>query len=168
MNPALIESSGPSGKPPSHNHTTSALPSGLSETVTTTANAVSSSDYASTNINTSLLPIILTPILMFGLGGLYYLWRHFYKRRKAKQIAPSAEFRKYRRRSTPLADVERGGASEAAAVEGRLRYPPHNNGGEKLEGGNIDSPPSFAPGLFKDPIFEKGVAITMANQSGRS
>lgn len=163
----------PSGQPPSHDHTTSPLPSGLSETAATTANVLASSEDASTNGNTSLLPFILGPILgTFGLGGLYFLWHRFYKRRRAKHVAPSAEFQKYRRGSTPLADFEGGGASGARA--GRLRmdgkpalYAQYDNGGEKLEGGNDGSPPSFAPGLFKDPIFEKGVAISLANQRGR-
>src|SRR5258706_11273459 len=151
MPPTLIKSSGPSGQPQFHNHTTSGLPSRLSETVTTTANAVVSSQYASTNTNTSSLPFILAPILaIFGLGGLYFLWHHFNKRRKAKHVAPSAEFQKYRRRSASLADVEGGGASEVAAAGGGLRYAHHDRGDEKMEGRKKSSPPSFAPHLFQD------------------
>lgn len=165
MLPTPIRPSGPSGKPQFHNHSPSALPSGLSDTVTTTANAVASSEYTSTNSNTSPLPLILMPILtIFGLGGLYFLWHQFHKRRKAKHMAPSAEFQKYRLGSTPLADVE---GRAAVAAEGRLRYAHRDSGGEESEGGNNGSPPSFPPGLFKDPIFEKGVAICLANQSGR-
>ena len=93
-------------------------------------------------------------------------------------MAPSAEFQKYRRRSIPLADVEGRSAVEAAAVEGRMSrmdrqstlYAYHDNAGAKLEGHNNGSPPPFAPGLFKDPIFEKGLAIglgIMADMSDR-
>lgn len=35
--------------------------------------------------------------------------------------------------------------------------------GEEADG---EAPPAFTPGLFKDPIFEKGVAMSLANQSG--
>ena len=176
--PTPIMSFRPSGHPPFHNHTsTSPLPSGLSESATATALALTSSEDASTNSNTTFLPFVLGPILaVFGLGVLYFLWRYFNKRRQAKHVAPSAEFQKFRRGSTPLADVEGGGAPRAGvgAAEGGLRidgkptlYARHDNGGEKSEGGNDGSPPSFAPGLFKDPIFEKGVAISLANQRGR-
>ena len=89
-------------------------------------------------------------------------------------MAPSAEFQKYRRRSIPLADVEGGSAAGAAAAEGMqpmdsqaALYTHRNDGGEIFEAGNNGPPPSFALGLFKDPLFEKGVAISLANQSGR-
>ena len=177
MLPTPIMSFRSSVHPQFHHHTTSSNPSGLSEIATTTANALASSEDASTYSNTSPLPFILGPILAtFGLGGLYFLWHHFYKRRQAKHLAPSAEFQKYRRSSSPIADIEAGGASGAGAAEGKLRiggkpalYAHHDNGGQKWkwEGGDDGSPPSFAPGLFKDPIFEKGVAISLANQRCR-
>ena len=146
------------------------------ETALPTANAVASSEYSSTNSNISLLPLVLLPIIaVFALGGLYFIWHRCYKRKKAKQVAPSAEFQKYRRRSIPLADVEGRSAVEAAAVEGRMSrmdrqstlYAYHDNGGAKLEGHNNGSPPPFAPGLFEDPIFEKGLAISLGNHGRR-
>lgn len=85
-------------------------------------------------------------------------------------MAPSAEFQKYRCGSVPLplADVEGGGAPEAAdrAVGWMWSYAHGDDEREKLDGDNPGSLPAFAPGLFKDPIFEKGVAITLANQRG--
>ena len=43
-----------------------------------------------------------------------------------------------------------------------------DNGGdiEMSEGGAHGAPPAFTPGLFKDPIFEKGVALNLAAASG--
>jgi hypothetical protein len=146
----------------------------LRETATTTTDAVTSSESPNTTNNTNILPLVLAPILVvFGLGGLFFLWHHFSKRRKARHVAPSAEFQKYRRRSVPLADVEGGGAAGATAAEGTMAFDGRralhayqNDGGAKSQGANTDLPPLFAPGLFKDPIFEKGVAISLANQSG--
>jgi len=163
-------------RPPPDHPTTSSLDTiTLPETTTTTTNAVVSSGYANTNTNsnTSFLPFILAPILaVFGFGGLFFLWRHFYKRKRAKQVAPSAEFQKYRCRSIPLADAEAGCAAEAAAAEGtspmdgrHAMYAQPGDRGKTLEGGNTGLPPLFPPGLFKDPIFEKGVAISLGNQS---
>lgn len=46
---------------------------------------------------------------------------------------------------------------------------PDNGGGvgdiEMGEGGSLEAPPAFTPGLFKDPIFEKGVALNLAAAS---
>ena len=110
---------------------------------------------------------------MVGILGFFFLWYYFYRHRKGKRVAPSEEFKKYRRRSVPLADAEGGGAAEAAdrvvgqrwSVDGQHAL--HDDGGEKPEGDNTTgAPPVFALGLFKDPIFEKGVAICLANQRG--
>lgn len=132
------------------------------------ASVSASEDNATTNKN--LLPLILAPIMaVFGLAALFVLWRYFYKRRKAKRVAPSAEFKQYQRTS-PLADAEGGAAAVGVRGMRSMDDRPasyayqNNNNGEEAEGG--DAPPPFTPGLFKDPIFEKGVAMSLANQSG--
>jgi len=134
-----------------------------------TASVAANQDNGNTNNNNqNLLPAILAPILaVFGLAVLFGLWTYFYKRRRAKRIAPSAEFTRFQRRSIPLADVESvgvGGVRGMRSIDGQLAsYADQNSGGEETDG---DAPPAFTPGLFKDPIFEKGVAMGLANQSG--
>lgn len=148
----------------------SPLPQGEFTTFTAGSPAASASVSASednANTNQNLLPLILAPIMsIFGLAALFVLWRYFYKRRKAKRVAPSAEFKKYQRAPIPLADVEGGaavGARGMQSIDNRPASYAYQNNDEEAEG---DAPPAFTPGLFKDPIFEKGVAMSLANQSG--
>ena len=123
---------------------------------------------AANNATPNLLPLILAPILSVSVvAALVGVWFYFYRRKRAKRVAPSAEFTKYQRAPIPLADVE---GSAAAGVRGMrsidnrpASYALQDNGEEAADG---EAPPAFTPGLFKDPIFEKGVAMSLANQSG--
>jgi len=106
---------GGTGRPQPLSVATASLTLTHTETATPTS-SVTSSEHASASPNTSpnLIPLVLAPILaVIGIAGLFILWHYFYKRRKRKRVAPSAEFKKYRRRSVPLADAEGGGAIEA-------------------------------------------------------
>jgi len=147
--------------PPSH---VSSLDNANLPTQSSTTSA--SQDNSSPN-SKNLLPLILAPILaLFGIAGLFVLWSYFYRRRKARRTAPSAEFKNYQRTSIPLADVEVSGGTLRGMRSMDIRpasyaYQPHNH--EEADG---DAPPAFTPGLFKDPIFEKGVAMSLSNQSG--
>lgn len=121
------------------------------------------------------LTLILAPILsVSAVAALVGVWYYFYRRKRAKRVAPSAEFSKYKGTPIPLADVEgtSGGAVGASASARGMRsidnnrpasYALHDPHGEEAGG---EAPPAFTPGLFKDPIFEKGVAMSLANQSG--
>jgi hypothetical protein len=132
------------------------------------SDGVSTSENNATTNGPNLLPLILAPILsVFVLAALVGVCFYFYKRKRAKRVAPSAEFTKYQRAPIPLADVE---GSAAVGVRGMrsidnrpASYALQNNGEEEADG---DAPPAFTPGLFKDPIFEKGVAMSWANQGG--
>jgi hypothetical protein len=156
-----------SDDPARHSNATSSFPG--SETTTETAAfvaSVGSSEQASPNSNANLLPLILALILtVFGLAGLVVLWYCFYKRRKVKRVAPSAEFKVYQRRSSVDVDFERGSRGRWSS-DGRLEA--YRDRGEEVVGRGTpdrDAPPGFAPRLFKDPIFEKGVAMSLARQS---
>lgn len=125
---------------------------------------------AATGDNKNLPVLILAPILsVLGLAVVFIvLWRCVYARRRAKRVAPSAEFKQYQRTSIPLADVEVGPGGPVRGMRSIDNQQPASyaypqSGSEEAEG---DAPPAFTPGLFKDPIFEKGVAMSLANQSG--
>lgn len=131
---------------------------------------LSASEDNATTSNPNLLPLILGPTLaVFVLAALFGVWCYFYRRRRAKRVAPSAEFTRYQRTPIPLTDVEGGGVGSVRGMRSIDNRPAsyalqnNMNMGEEADG---DAPPAFTPGLFKDPIFEKGVAITLANQSG--
>jgi hypothetical protein len=138
---------------------------------TTAADPTDATDSAqNANPNTKLLPVILGPTLgVAALAGLFFLWWCLRRRKTAKRVAPSAEFKRYQRTSIPLADVEGGGGGGTVRGMRSIDDQPasyaayHASSGEAAEEG--DAPPAFTPGLFKDPIFEKGVAMTLANQS---
>ena len=146
-------------------------PSPPSVPVDTSANVAETASVstAGNNANPNLLPQILAPILsVVVVGALVGVWYYFYRQKRAKRVAPSAEFTKYQRAPIPLGDVEGGAA--AAGVRGMrsidnrpASYALQDNGEEAADG---EAPPAFTPGLFKDPIFEKGVAMSLANQSG--
>lgn len=137
-----------------------------SASVTETASV---STAANNNATTNLLPLILAPILsVLVLAALVGVWFYFYRRKRAKRVAPSAEFTKYQRAPIPLADVEgsaaAGGVRGMRSIDNRpASYALQDHGEEAADG---EAPPAFTPGLFKDPIFEKGVAMSLANQSG--
>lgn len=115
----------------------------------------------------NLLAAILAPILsVLALAALVGVWCYLHKRKRAKRVAPSAEFTKYQRAPIPLADVEGGavvGVRGMRSIDNRPTSYALQNNGEEADG---DAPPAFTPGLFKDPIFEKGVAMSLANQNG--
>ncbi|KIM32099.1 hypothetical protein M408DRAFT_213659 [Serendipita vermifera MAFF 305830] len=114
-----------------------------------------------------------------------------YRRRKAQRTAPSAEFMKYSNTREPLRSHSRANTGDEEGLMGMPlgphSYGPHrgsvvrsdspdlnnNNhygGGdiEMSEGGPNGAPPAFTPGLFKDPIFEKGVALNLAAAAAAS
>ncbi len=137
--------------------------------------SASVTESASVGVNTNhqnLVPLIVAPILsVSAVAALVGVWYYFYRRKRAKRVAPSAEFTKYQRTPIPLADVEGSGGAVGvgASVRGMrsidnrpASYALQDNG-EEADG---EAPPAFTPGLFKDPIFEKGVAMSLANQSG--
>ena len=138
------------------------------------ASVSANEDNASNSNSKNLLPLILAPIMaVVGLAALVVLWRYLYKRRKAKRVAPSAEFKQYQRASIPLGDVEGGAAGAGVGVSVRgmqsMDTRPASYAAYQSAGDDADAdapPPAFTPGLFKDPIFEKGVAMSLANQSG--
>lgn len=154
---------------------------GTATEASASASVSANEDNASNSSSKNLLPLILAPIMAVGgLAALVVLWRYLYKRRKARRVAPSAEFKQYQRASIPLGDVEGGAAGVTAGVgvgagvgvsvrgmqsiDGRPASYAYQSAGDDAD---ADAPPpAFTPGLFKDPIFEKGVAMSLANQSG--
>lgn len=153
-----------------HNHTRSSLTPTQPETSTGASPVATNTrtEYTSTGTSidsrNNLLPLILAPILaVFGLAGLLFVWYYLYKRRKARRVAPSTEFKNYERRSVQLAGVE-AGSVRGGVAGGRWSF---DESGEKLERENSNRALlAFAPGFFKDPILKNGVAISLANQRG--
>lgn len=127
---------------------------------------VGTNQNSATTMPPNLLAAILAPILsVLALAALVGVWCYFRKRKRAKRVAPSAEFTKYQRAPIPLGDVEGSavvGVRGMRSIDSRPASYALQNNGEEADG---DAPPPFTPGLFKDPIFEKGVAMSLANQN---
>jgi hypothetical protein len=140
-----------------HNHTSLSLTPTQPETdtgaspVATNTRIEDSSTGTSIDSRNNLFPLILAPILVvFGLACLLSVWYYLYKRRKARRVAPSTEFKNYERRSVQLARAE-GGSVRGGAAGGRWSVATYRDeSGEKLERANSNSALlAFAPGFFK-------------------
>jgi len=139
---------------------------GVSTGVSTSEDSAATSQSNAATNGPNLLPLILAPTLsVLALAALFGIWCFFYKRKRAKRVAPSAEFTKYQRAPIQLADAEGGGTIGVRgmrSIDDRPASRALQNHGEEPD---EDAPPAFTPGLFKDPIFEKGVAMSLANQN---
>lgn len=103
----------------------------------------------------------------------------FYMRRKRSRTAPSKEFMQYapvNQAIIPPHDEESGSfhnqnlqSSQQLLPAGGQQQQQRNSAALRQDSGftdEMETLPGFTPGLFKDPIFEKGAALNIASHAG--
>jgi len=99
-------------------------------------------------------------VLLAIVGILFFL----FTRRKRSRTAPSKEFMQY----APVNQaITQSHEEESTSIQQNIQggNASRNNSGVTEE---MESLPTFTPGLFKDPIFEKGAALNIASNAGYS
>jgi len=98
-------------------------------------------------------------VLLVIIGILFF----FFMRRKRSRTAPSKEFMQY----APVNQAITAHDEESASIQQNAQRSSatRNDSGVTEE---LESLPTFTPGLFKDPIFEKGAALNIASHAGYS
>jgi hypothetical protein len=103
-------------------------------------------------------------LVLLAISGVLFF---IFTRRKRSRTAPSKEFMQYAPVNQAIIPLTQTHEDESTSIQqnAQRNSATRNDSGMTEE---LETLPTFTPGLFKDPIFEKGAALNIASNAGYS